>query len=328
MWHCGKKRFILRHPDERDAVTAPPPATEQVSPRTRDIDTWPPAEILAALWEGQMAAVSAVQAALPAIAAAAEAARLRLGEDGRLIYCGAGTSGRIGVQDGAELPPTFGWPAHRLVLLMAGGEAAFTRAIEGAEDDRAAAQAAMAAHDVGADDVVLGIAASGATPFTLACLEAAGARGALTIGIANSPGPLLAACAHGILVATGAEAIAGSTRLKAGTAQKIVLNLFSTLLMIRRGHVHQGLMVDMQPKNEKLRLRAARMLRQLSGRDDAAIAAALHEAGGNVKIARLVLEGIDRAAAVAALAAHDGSLTAALEALLVTPPLVGEDIHT
>jgi N-acetylmuramic acid 6-phosphate etherase len=290
-----------------------PPATEAISQRFRDLDRWPPADILDALWEGQMAALAAVRPALPAIESAADAALPRLARGGRLVYAGAGTSGRIGVQDGAELPPTFDWPEERLVLLLAGGDTAFTRAVENAEDDRDAARHAVAAHAVGPDDVAIGIAASGATPYTTTVIAEAARRGALTIGIANSPGgALLAAASHPILVETGAEAIAGSTRMKAGTAQKVVLNLFSTLVMVRMARVHRGLMVDMNARNNKLRQRAVRMLRDLTGRDDATIRAALDAAGGRVKAAVLVLHGLDRAAADATLARHGGHLHAAL----------------
>jgi N-acetylmuramic acid 6-phosphate etherase len=291
----------------------PVPATEEASPRTCDLDTWDDATILDALWEGQMAAIAAVRPALPAIAEAAAAAAARLGATGRLVYAGAGTSGRIGVQDGAELPPTFDWPEDRLVLLMAGGEAAFTRAIENAEDRRDLAEAAIAANRVGPEDVAIGLAASGTTPFTIACLQAARARGALTVGIANSPGaPLLAAAEHAILVATGPEAIAGSTRMKAGTAQKTVLNLFSTLLMVRLGRVYRGQMVDMLARNAKLRHRAVRMLIGLTGQDAEHVRRALEAAGGKVKLAVLLLEGLDRASAETLLAQHGGNLRAAL----------------
>lgn len=291
----------------------PSPATEEASPRTSDLDTWDDATILDALWEGQMAAIAAVRPALPAIAAAAATAAARLGATGRLVYAGAGSSGRIGVQDGAELPPTFDWPETRLVLLMAGGEAAFTRAIENAEDRRDHGEAAIGTHRIGPDDVAIGLAASGTTPFTLACLEIARARGALTIGIANSPdAPLLNAADHAILVATGPEAIAGSTRMKAGTAQKVVLNLFSTLLMVRLGRVYRGQMVDMLARNAKLRHRAVRMLMGLTGRDAEQVRRALEAAGGKVKLAILLLEGLDRASAEALLAQHAGNLRAAL----------------
>jgi len=291
------------------------PATESINPRFRELDAWDSQSALAAMWEGQMAATAAVQSALPAIAAACEAAAARLANGaGRLVYAGAGTSGRIGVQDGAELPPTFDWPPDRLVLLMAGGNRAFTTSIENAEDDRDAARDAIAEHAIGPHDVVVGIAASGNTPFTVAALQAAGAAGALTIGVANAPGGgVLAHAMHPILVATGAEVLAGSTRMKAGTAQKIVLNLFSTQLMVLLGRVHNGLMVDMQAKNDKLRLRAVRMLRHLTGiDDDAALRAALSEAGGRVKTAVLVLRGLDRAGAEALLARNHSRLRLAL----------------
>jgi N-acetylmuramic acid 6-phosphate etherase len=290
-----------------------PPATEAVSPRFRELDSWPPAAILSTLWQGQLAAAAAVGPALQAIDAAANAALPRLAGSGRLVYVGAGTSGRIGVQDGAELPPTFNWPENRLVLLMAGGEIAFTRAVENAEDDQAAAVNALESNVVSAEDVVIGIAASGSTPFTTAAIMRAREIGALTIGVANSPGgALLAAAEHAILVETGAEVLAGSTRLAAGTAQKIVLNLFSTLVMVQLGRVHEGLMVDMQARNEKLRHRAVRMLRQLTGAEDTAIRAALEASDGQVKTAFLVLQGLQPDDAVARLAAHGGRLRAAL----------------
>ncbi|MBV9538180.1 MAG: N-acetylmuramic acid 6-phosphate etherase [Acidisphaera sp.] len=292
------------------------PATESVSQRFRDLDAWAPSEALHAMWEGQMDAVAAVRPALPAIAKAVALAAQRLRRGGRLVYCGAGTSGRIGVQDGAELPPTFDWPERRLVLMMAGGDIAFTRSVENAEDDRAAARNAVAAHNIGAEDVVIGIAASGSTPFTVEAVRTASARGAATIGIANAPGSkLLEVASCPILVETGAEAVAGSTRMKAGTAQKVVLNLFSTALMVQLGRVHDGLMVDMLARNAKLRDRAVRMLRRLTGAGDNAIGDALERADGNVKTAVLLLRGLDRAAADAALAECDGHLRQALARL-------------
>lgn len=292
---------------------APLPSTEAISDRYRDLDSWGSEAVLDALWESQLAAVAAVRPSLAALAAAAEAAVPALARGGRLVYCGAGTSGRIGVQDGAELPPTFDWPEDRLVLLMAGGDGAFTRSIENAEDDWEAGIRRIGEHMVGTDDVVLGIAASGATPFTTACLIEAGRRGALTIGIANSAGgPVLAAATHRILVETGAEAVAGSTRMKAGTAQKVVLNLFSTLVMVRLGRVYQGNMVDMQARNEKLRLRAMRMLTHLTGCDAAAARTALGRTAGRVKPAILVVRGMNVEEADAILGRHGGSLRAAL----------------
>jgi len=300
---------------EAEPMTADTPATETINPRFRDIDTWDPLIALHAMWEGQMAAAAAVQPALPAIAAAAVAAASRLAAGGRMVYAGAGTSGRIGVQDGAELPPTFDWPTERLVLLMAGGEQAFTRSIENAEDDRAAGETAVVRHGIGAADVVIGTAASGSTPYTVAVLVASRARGALTVGLSNAAGgAVLAAAEHAILVETGAEVIAGSTRMKAGTAQKIVLNLLSSQVMVQLGRVHQGLMVDMQAKNDKLRLRAVRMLRHLTGvAEEDRLLAALASADGRVKTAVLLVHGLDRAAADALLARCGNRLRAALK---------------
>jgi len=290
-----------------------PAETESVSPRYRGLDVWPPASVVQALFESQQAGIAAVHTALPAIEAAALAAALRLVSTGRLIYVGAGTSGRIAVQDGAELAPTFGWPVERTVLLMAGGEAALSTGIEGAEDDAEAGRDLAASLGIGAQDVVVGVAASGGTPYTHACVTAARQRGALTIGIANVPdSALLAAAEHAVLLATGPEVIAGSTRLKAGTAQKATLNLFSTLLMIRLGRTHDGLMVDMTPTNAKLRRRALRMVQDLTGCDAAIGERALADCGQHIKSAVLVVRGMQPAAARALLARHGGHLRAAL----------------
>ena len=292
------------------------PATEATNPRFAAIDAWPSTDILDALLESQMAAVAAVRPALPALAAAADAAAAQLQQGGRLAYAGAGTSGRIGVQDGAELPPTFAWPRDRLVFLIAGGETALMHAVENAEDRDDLARKDVADAQLGPADVVLGLAASGATPYTLACLQAARAAGALTIGIANSPGaPLLDIAHHAILIDTGAEPIAGSTRMKAGTAQKVALNLFSTLLMVRLGRVYRGQMVDMAARNSKLRGRAVRMLQGLTGCTPDAATAALSQAGGTVKTAMLILRGLSRENADALLARHHGQLRQALDGL-------------
>jgi N-acetylmuramic acid 6-phosphate etherase len=290
------------------------PATETILARYADLDAWPPGDMLAAMWEAQLAAVAAVRPALPAIEAACVAAAARLATSGRLVMVGAGTSGRIGAQDGAELPPTFNWPPERLLLLMAGGDIAFTKSVENAEDNSDAAIAAIATHQVGQNDVVIGLAASGSTPFTTAAIVAARAAGALTIGMSNSAGgALLTAAEHAILVETGGEVIAGSTRMKAGTAQKVVLNLLSSTVMVLLGHVHRGLMVDMQAKNAKLRSRALRMLRALTDCDDDAAAAALSATDGRIKPAVLVVHGLDATAATQALARHSGVLRRALQ---------------
>lgn len=290
--------------------------TEDVSPRFVDLDGWPTPEAVAAMYEGQLAAVAAVRPALPAIAAAADAAATALRRGGRLAYAGAGTSGRIAVQDGAELPPTFDWPVDRLVFAMAGGPGALLRSAEGAEDDAADATAQVAASGLGADDVAIGLAASGGTPFTVAYVAAARARGAVTIGVANNRDtPLLAAAEHPLLVETGAEIVAGSTRMKAGTAQKVVLNLLSTAIMVRLGRVHGGMMVNMRVSNAKLVRRAEAMVALVTGCDHAAAAAALACTGRDVKRAALVVQGLDPDLAGTLLDRHHGSLRAAMAAM-------------
>src|SRR5215472_3313705 len=227
--------------------------TERASPRYAGIDLWEPGEIIDAMIEAQFAAVAAVRAARSSLERAALAMESRLRYRGRLVYAGAGTSGRLAVQDGAELMPTFNWPEDRLVLLIAGGKEALLRSVEGAEDEIGRAERLVHEYVIDSKDVLVGVAASGTTPFTVACLREAKRRGALTVGIANNPGtPLLEEADCPIWLDTGPEPIAGSTRMKAGTAQKIALNLLSTLVMIRLGRVHEGLTVDVQAINAKL----------------------------------------------------------------------------
>jgi N-acetylmuramic acid 6-phosphate etherase len=287
--------------------------TERVSPRYSDIDLWEPGDILDALIEGQMAAVAAVRPALPAIERAAEAMRARLSGDGRLIYVGAGTSGRLAVQDGAELIPTFNWPQERLLLLMAGGKDALLQSAEGAEDEIDQAARLVRQHRIGAADVVIAVAASGTTPFTVSCMREAKRRGAFAIGIANNRStPLLMEADCPIWLDTGPEPIAGSTRMKAGTAQRVALNLLSTLLMIRLGRVHEGLMVDVQAINAKLIGRSENILRRLSGRSEHEVREALQRAGGNVKKAMLILQGCMAEKADALLQQAGGRLRTAL----------------
>jgi N-acetylmuramic acid 6-phosphate etherase len=290
-------------------------ATENRSPRYAGLDAWEPADVLDVLIEGQLAAVAAVRAARRAIERAVVAMEARLkASQGRLVYVGAGTSGRLAVQDGAELAPTFSWPRERLVLMIAGEQRALLEAVEGAEDDAERGAEMVREHALGADDVLIAVAASGTTPFTLACLREARQRGALTIGIVNNAEtPLFTEADQGIWLDTGPEAIAGSTRLKAGTAQKITLNLLSSLLMIRLGRVYDGHMVDMQPTNRKLVRRSENMLMQLTDRPRSEVQDALQRAGGSVKVAMLLLQGRSLEEAEAALAGADGQLRAALE---------------
>ncbi|TMJ64864.1 MAG: N-acetylmuramic acid 6-phosphate etherase, partial [Alphaproteobacteria bacterium] len=220
--------------------------TERHSPRYSAIEAWSPGDILEAMIEGQFTAVAAVRAARPALEEAALAIEPRLRDGGRLAYAGAGTSGRLAVQDGAELMPTFSWPQERLLLLIAGGREALVQSVEGAEDESEEAIRLVERCEIDQRDVLIAVAASGTTPFTLACLREAKGRGALTIAIANNRDtPLLAEAEHAIWLDTGPEPIAGSTRMKAGTAQRIALNLLSSLVMIRLGRVYRGLMVDL-----------------------------------------------------------------------------------
>ena len=284
-------------------------ATEEVDPRFADLDAWSLASAMDAMWEGQLAAVAAIGHALPAITAATQAAQEALGDRGRLIYVGAGTSARVAVQDGAELTPTFAWPRERVRFIIAGGESAFTTSVEGAEDDVADAAKQVDAAELSPHDVVIAVSASGTTPFTVAALQQADRRRAVTIGVANNPATaLLTSATYPVLVETGRELIAGSTRMKAGTAQKVVLNLISTGIMLRLGRVYRGMMVNMQSTNAKLKLRAELMVARIAGCDEGEAARALEKVDGDIKMAALVVLGYDRAEAASILASHKGNL--------------------
>jgi N-acetylmuramic acid 6-phosphate etherase len=284
-------------------------ATEDVDPRFADLDAWSLTAAMEAMWEGQLAAVAAIGHALPAITAATEAAEAALGDRGRIVYVGAGTSGRVAVQDGAELTPTFAWPGERVCFIVAGGDSAFATSIEGAEDDVDDAVRQINSARLTPQDVVIAVAASGTTPFTVAALQQAGSCRAVTIGIANNPGTaLLASARFPILIETGHELIAGSTRMKAGTAQKVVLNLISSGIMLRLGRVYRGMMVNMVPTNAKLKRRAEAMVAQIADCDPSQAARALEQAGGDIKTAGLLALGVDRADAEAILKSCDGNL--------------------
>jgi N-acetylmuramic acid 6-phosphate etherase len=290
-----------------------PMSTERSSPRYASIDVWDAEDIAETIIESQFAAVAAVHAVRKEIASAAAAMQRRLQDRGRLIYVGAGTSGRLAVQDGAELAPTFGWPEERLVLLVAGGEEALLRSVEGAEDDAEQGIRLIGQHAITAQDVLIGVAASGTTRFTLASLREAKRRGALTLGIANNKAsPILEEADHPIFLNTGSEPIAGSTRLKAGTAQKIALNTLSTVLMILLGKVYRGLMVDVRAVNEKLVKRSEDMLIELTGRSRDDARDALSRANGSVKVAVMLLHGFDLESAKRLLSTADNQLGTAL----------------
>ena len=289
--------------------------TESASPRYATLEDWSSSDLVAGILEGQYAAIAAVQAASAQIADELDRSAERLARGGRLIYLGAGTSGRIATQDAAELPPTFNWPYERAITLMAGGKEAVFHAAEGAEDSEQLAIDALDGIGISENDVVIGLAASGRTPYAIGGLAHARARGALTIGIFNNRGGRLGEVADvPILIETGVEVLSGSTRMKAGTAQKAVLNCISTGVMVRLGFVYRGLMVEMRPTNVKLQDRAAKMVATLADADYATASNALEQAEGSIKLATTMLVlGLDRAAAERRLDAVAGNLRAALQ---------------
>ncbi len=288
--------------------------TEQPHPAHAELDRYATPALVQAFVDDQAAAATAVRAATADLARAVDAAVPRLRAGGRLLYAGAGTSGRLGVLDSVELHPTFSWPRERALALLAGGHGAMFAAVEGAEDDQSQGAADLRALQPTASDVVLLLAASGGTPYAIGACAAARAAGALTIGIVNNPGAALAAAADiGILLDTGPEVISGSTRLKAGTAQKIALNTFSSSVMVRLNKTYGHLMVDLRATNAKLLRRALALTMRASGADEAAAAAALAACDQRVKVAVVMLRaGADAALAEARLAAADGSVRLAL----------------
>jgi N-acetylmuramic acid 6-phosphate etherase len=287
--------------------------TEQHRPDLADLDLRSTGELVELLAADQAEAIAAIVAERERIAAAIDAVVERLRRGGRLIYIGAGTAGRMGVLDAVECPPTFN--TDRVVGVLAGSSAAIERSREAAEDDAAAGAADLAALAVTADDAVVGIAASGRTPYTIGAVRYAREVGATTIGISSNPAAELSLeVAHPIELVTGPEVIAGSTRLKAGTAQKVVLNVISTIAMVRLGKTFGNLMVDLRASNAKLRDRARRIVADATGTDADSATAALDDAGGDVKVAIvMLLTGTDAAGAADRLATHDGVVRAALE---------------
>ena len=271
-------------------------------------------EALNTLNDSQAFAVAQVRAIADVLARAVSAATPRLARGGRLIFVGAGASARIAVQEGVELAPTYNWPDSQLVYLIAGGERALLKSVEGAEDDEAAALEAIDSLKLTADDVVVGVAASGRTPYTSKAIERAREQDALTIGIANNaPSRLLTASEHALPLITGAEVIAGSTRMAAGTAQKVCLNQFTTLCMVRLGKTYQNLMVDMAAKNEKLAGRRLVMLQRIYPQHSAAkLSEALGVTDGHVKLAAVWLQTGDLKRARAQLTQHGGHLARCL----------------
>lgn len=289
--------------------------TEAASKRYMTIDDWPEEDLVSGIVESQFAAIGAVQQASKMIAAAVSAIAARLEEGGRLIYLGAGTSGRLATLDAAELPPTYNFPRERAFALMAGGSNAFIVAREGAEDDREAAVSDLDAAHLSASDVVIGIAASGNTPYVASALAHGRAKGALTVALYNNPDGSVAEHADfPILLETGAEFVAGSTRMKAGTAHKVALTTLSTAVMIRLGYVYRGRMVEMKPTNAKLYQRAREMVAELAETDIETATGALEASDYSIKIATVMLrKALSRAEAETRIASARGNLRRALE---------------
>jgi N-acetylmuramic acid 6-phosphate etherase len=265
--------------------------TEQPNPAHERLDEYPTSQLVGALVDDQINAVEAAQRAAHDIARAVDAATPLIERGGRLVYVGAGTSGRLGLLDSVELYPTFSWPPSRAVALLAGGEEAVYVAVEGAEDSGEQGARDIASIHVSSSDVVLLIAASGTTPYALGALAAARERGALTIAFANNAdAPLTNDAEIGITLDTGPEVISGSTRLKAGTAQKIALNTFSSALMVRLNKVYGNLMVDVKPTNAKLIRRTVRLTMLATGCDEATAEAALKQCEHHVKTAVVAIK--------------------------------------
>ncbi|GAA0413621.1 N-acetylmuramic acid 6-phosphate etherase [Streptomyces luteireticuli] len=290
--------------------------TEAFRPELADIDRLPTLDVARLMNADDATVAGAVAGQLPRIAAAIDAITERMARGGRLVYAGAGTAGRLGVLDASECPPTFATAPGQVVGLVAGGPDALVNAVEGAEDRAEAAVADLAALGLTADDSVVGVSASGRTPYAVGAVEHARRTGALTVGLSCNAGSALGAAAeHPVEVVVGPELITGSTRLKAGTAQKLVLNMISTITMIRLGKTYGNLMVDLRASNDKLRARSRRIVAQATGAGEAEVEAALEEADGEVKAAILVLlSGVDGATAGRLLADAGGRLRAALEA--------------
>ena len=303
------------HPDEASTLGAL--ATEAINPATIEIDRMSPLEIVQALNTEDARVAQAVALVLPAIAEAIEQIAARMRQGGRLIYLGAGTSGRLGILDASECPPTFGTSPEQIVGVIAGGPIATANAVEDAEDDPAAGQAELERLQVGALDTVVGIAASGRTPYVLGAVAYANAQGALTVGIAcNAPTPLALAVAIMIAPIVGPEALAGSTRLKAGTAQKMVLNMLTTGTMVLLGKTFGNLMVDVVATNYKLEQRATKIVQSATGLPQDEAATLLRSVAGETKTAIIVgRTNVSPEVARAALARHHFILRTTLESL-------------
>lgn len=290
--------------------------TEAFRPELAGIDQLPTLDIARLMNSEDTTVPAAVAARLPEIAAAIDALAARMARGGRLVYAGAGTPGRLGVLDASECPPTFNTDAAQVMGVIAGGPEAMVTSVEGAEDSKELAAGDLDALGVTALDTVVGVSASGRTPYAVGAVEHARALGALTIGLSCNAHSVLAATAeHGIEIVVGPELLTGSTRLKAGTAQKLVLNMLSTITMIRLGKTYGNLMVDVRASNAKLRARSRRIVALATGAGDEEIEAALAATHGETKNAILVVLGsVDAKTAARLLSENDGHLRAALAA--------------
>lgn len=306
-----------RTPISEEVVELDELATEGVDERSVALDRLSIAELVGLINERDAGISMAVRAALPSITSAIEATSERMLRGGRLIYVGAGTSGRLGVLDASEIPPTFGTPPDLVVGVIAGGPAALVSAVEAVEDDADAGAADLAALDVTARDTVVGIASSGRTPYVLGALRQANAAGALTVGLScNLHTPLSAEADLGIEIDVGPEVVSGSTRLGAGTATKMVLNMLSTICMVRLGKTYGSLMVDVRATNAKLRRRAVRIVRLATGVEEIMARETLDAAGWSAKLAIAMLAtGSDAASAAEALDRAGGVLRAVVDDL-------------
>ncbi|HYL74181.1 MAG TPA: N-acetylmuramic acid 6-phosphate etherase [Bryobacteraceae bacterium] len=289
--------------------------TEQVNPVTREIDALPTTEVLRLMNIEDQGVALAVEKEIPRIAEAVDRINRRMQEGGRLFYIGAGTSGRLGVLDASECPPTFHVAPEMVQGVIAGGEAALARATEASEDDPESGRRDLEARGFGAKDSLVGIAASGRTPYVLGAVAFARGLGAFTAGISCTPDSALARAVDvAITPLVGPEVIAGSTRMKAGTATKLVLNMISTAVMIKLGYVYGNLMVNVQPRNAKLEDRARRIVAESAGVDYERAAELLDAAGRDVKTAIVMSRlAMDRSAAEARLAVAGGRISEALK---------------
>jgi N-acetylmuramic acid 6-phosphate etherase len=295
-------------------------ATEQRNPRTHRIDKKSALGIVRAIHREDAKVAKAVARALPSIARAVDAIAQALQQGGRLFYVGAGTSGRLAALDAAELPPTFGTHSRMVQAVIAGGRRALTHAVEGAEDNRAQGARDLAAHKLSACDVVAGITASGSTPYVLGALEFAQRRKAVTIGITSNPRtPITHATKIIIVTPTGPETITGSTRMKAGTAQKMVLNMLSTAAMIRMGRVYDNWMIGVALTNRKLQARGLRILAEASGATVAEATRALRQSGHRMDVALIIVKGsLSAEQAKHLLRSTNGNVRAALDTTKLT----------